>query len=81
MRDTNQPIPDTGHRLQNPPEVFPDLATCHVKPAGFADCFVCLSYWASQCPHILYMGGEHYCRHPSAPEILSRSEGRKDKPA
>ena len=81
MRNTNQDNPDSGQRLRRPPEVFPDLASCGVKPAGFADYFDCLGVWASRCPHALNFGSGYYCRHPSAPEIFARSESRKDKPA
>jgi hypothetical protein len=81
MLNTNQPNPDASQQLRRPPEVFPDLATCRVKPAELDGYYICLSYWVSQCHHALYIGSDHYCRHPSAPEILSRSEGRKDKSA
>jgi hypothetical protein len=81
MSDTNQTNPDGSRSVPRPPKVFPDPATCRVKPAGFDDYYVCLSDWVSQCHHALYIGSEHYCRHPSAPEIYARSEVRKDKPA
>jgi hypothetical protein len=72
MHETNQ---------KGPPKVFPDLPTCRVKPAGFADYFDCLSVWACSCPHSVSFGGGHFCRHPSAREIFARSEDKKDKPA
>jgi len=68
MHDTNLP---------KPPKAFPDLATCRVKPAGFADYFDCLSAWAGYCPHALRFGSGHYCRHTTARDIFAR----KDKPA
>jgi hypothetical protein len=71
MHDTNS---------QKPPEVFPDLATCCVKRV-VADCFECLSVWASRCPHALSFGNGHYCHPATAREILARSEVKKDKPA
>lgn len=81
MHDTNLPNPDASQPASNPPKVFPDMATCRVKNAGFGDYFDCLSQWGSRCPHALRFGGGHFCRHSTAPEILARSEVRKDKPA
>jgi len=81
MRDTNLPNPDGSRSLPRPPKGFPDLATCLVKKAGFADYFDCLSFWASYCPHMLTFGSSRFCRHSSALEIFARSEDKKDKPA
>ena len=81
MHDTNQPNPDAGQKLPHPQKIFPDLASCRVKEAGFGGYFDCLSVWASHCSHALSFGHGHFCRHPTAPEILARSEVKKDKPA
>ena len=81
MRDTNQPNPDASEKLPHPPKVFPDLATCRVKDAGFAGFLDCLSLWSSHCSHALSFGSGYFCRHPTAREILARSEVKKDKPA
>jgi len=81
MRDTDQPNPDASPQLPKPPEVFPDLETCRVVDAGFAGYLDCLNIWADYCPHTISFGTGYFCRHPSAPEILARSEVKKDKPA
>ena len=66
-------MPDTN--LPDPPKVFPDLATCRVKLVRFANCITCLSVWAKSCPHSSHsFGGSFSCQHPSALEILARSE-------
>jgi hypothetical protein len=72
MRDTDQPNSDAS-----PPEAFPDLVTCRVTDAGFAGYLDCLNIWASHCPHALCFGSGYFCRHPTAPEILARSEVKK----
>ncbi len=66
----------TPHRseLPVPPATFPDNATCRVKLAGFSDYFDCLSHWAFQCPYALNLAKDYFCRHPSGPEILARSQ-------
>lgn len=66
--------------LVNPPESFPDWATCRVKPDELDDNFECLGVWGSLCSHSLNLGDRHLCRHAAAREILARTEISKDKP-
>jgi hypothetical protein len=79
MSDSNQSDPKAGQRSFHPPKNFPDPVTCRVKDAGFGGYFDCLALWATHCPHTLGFGTGHFCRHPTAPEILARSAG-KNKP-
>ena len=81
MRDTNLPNPDGSRSLPSPPKVFPDLATCRVKPSSLDGYFDCLSIWSSYCPHHLIFQSNRLCRHSTAAAMFARSEAEKDKPA
>ena len=77
MADNNQFDFNAGEGSSIPPKVFPDLASCRVKVAGFGNYFDCLSVWVRFCPHTLSFGKGHFCLHPNASEILARSQNQK----
>ena len=60
-------------KKHQPPNVFPDIATCRVKEA-FDSYYYCLSPWRSRCSHSVNFGARYFCRHQTVLEILARSE-------
>jgi hypothetical protein len=54
---------------QTAPKSFPDKATCHIKKSGVAGYFTCQNTWRRQCPHLLVVDEEHFCRCPETVEF------------
>jgi hypothetical protein len=51
------------------PRSFPDKATCHIKKSGVAGYFTCQNTWRRQCPHLLVVDEENFCRCPETMEL------------
>lgn len=74
---------DKNYKPPQPPDIFPDPATCRVTRRTFIndpdnlDLLDCFGVWSWLCPHALKFGNSYLCRHPKGNEILARSEQRK----